>query len=190
MQQHHPQLTVRRIALLLVLVGTVATGAVVLADTGRAQTSVSVDSFEAASVEKTVSGDVTDVQVTADIGYNYSVPDAEDRFIELHAGPSESEMQQLTFIRASDPAGDDRGSVTLEGSLLEAGFNAEQFDPAEADSTTTEVVVKAVIEVDRANGETVRREVTDTATITLNDSGEITATLGGEAEFVIGTTDE
>jgi len=151
----------------------------------QGETSVSVEGFDAASTEDTLSGDVSDVLIEADVGYNHSVPDATERVIELRVGPSESELQTVTFVRERDPAGTATGSETLSGSLLDAGFDAEAFNPALAGTTETDVVVQVRMELTRATGETVTRTAQDTATITLHDDETLSATLGGSGSFTV-----
>lgn len=183
MSTHHPPRR-RRIAVVTIAALLITGGVLAAATTGASgQTSISVESLTASNQEATIDGDVSDVGITADLRYDHEVPNADGRVIELHVGPSESELSQVTFVSEADPQDAATGTVTLEGSLLEAGFTAGQFDPPAAGTTTTEVVVQAVIEVDRANGETVTRTATDTATITIHDDGTITAAVGGEVSF-------
>jgi len=189
----HADFRPRRIALVLaaavLLTGTA--GAVLLgfgAAPVAGQSDVSVDSFQVADANRTVDGDVSDVTLTADLAFSQDVPDATERIVKLRAGPSDSDLTTLAFDRTTDVAANESGTVTLSGSLLDAGFTAEEFDPATAGTTERTVAVEVVVEVTRADGETVTERRTDTATVTLHDSGDLTVALGGSGEFTV-TTD-
>jgi hypothetical protein len=174
------------IAAAALVVGVAAT--VLLAGTPAtaAQTDVSVESLSVADHTTTVDGDVSDVQIQTTLGYNQSVPDATERVIKLRVGPSESELETLAFTRSTDAA-DGTGTVDLGGSLTDAGFTAEDFNPDTGETTETQVVVQAVIEVTRDGGTVERTTATDTATVTIQDGTTISVTIGGSGEFTVST---
>jgi hypothetical protein len=153
------------------------------------QSDVSVDGLSVPDVNETAEGDVSDVRLSADIQHSHSIPDAQERIVKLRAGPSESELQTLTFDRAENVGADESATVTLSGSLLDAGFTAEEFNPDLAGSTEQTVVVEAVVEITRENGETVTRTARDTVTVTVRDGAELTASVGGDGTITIETAE-
>ncbi len=169
---------------------------IVLATTGAAisfvtapvagQTSVNVESLSITDATTTANDDVTDVQIDTTLGYNQSVPDATERVIKLRVGPSDSNLETLTFTRTESPA-DGTGTVELSGSLMDAGFSASDFNPDPGATKETTVVVEAVIEVPRENGDPVTATATDTATVTVDDGAIVQATVGGEGELTVKT---
>ena len=150
------------------------------------QTSVNVESLSIADATTTAEDDVTDVRIDTTLGYNQSVPDATERVIKLRAGPSESDLKTLTFTRTESPA-DGAGTVDLSGSLTDAGFSASDFNPNAGATKETTVVVQAVIEIPRANGDPVTATATDTATVTIHDGAVIRASIGGSGELTVET---
>lgn len=181
----------RRIALATIIVATLAATTAALA-LGPTQASASSDlelgGLQAAGVNETIDGNLTDIQVAAELDYNHSVPDASRRIVELHVGPSESELTSVAFRQDTDPAASDRGSVDMTASLFDAdGLTASDFQPSTAESKTTDVVVRAVVEVRRSGGDPVRSTVTERVTVTLHDGTTLTAEVGGVVELTVVT---
>jgi len=153
--------------------------------THPAQATVSVDDFTVQGTNQTVGG-VSDVRLTADLAYQYDVQDADRVLIRLYGGPSGGQLEELTFHHMSDPAPSDSGTVTLEASLLDhSNYTAGDFEPALAGSTTEDITVRAEIVVERQTGDTVEQQVVDTATVTLHDSTNLSAAVGGEVVAVV-----
>lgn len=176
-------ITVALVAL-AVAVGLLVAG---VPSAAQGDTDVSVESLSVADHETTVTGDVSDVTLDATVGYNHSVPDATERIIELRVGPTESDLQTVSFIREQDPTGTATGTESLSGSLVDAGFDASALTPATAGTTETQVVVQVRMELTRANGETLTRTAEDTATLTLHDDATLSASLGGTGAFTVST---
>jgi hypothetical protein len=174
---------------LAVTLATTAGGAALLAPGAAATASMTLDTLSVAGVNETVSGNVSDVRISTTLDYNHSVPDASRRIVKLRVGPSADNMTLLDYQQTRDPAGTASGSVTLAGTLLDhQGWTADTFDPGVANTTSREVVVEAVIEVHRSNGQVVSHTVMDTATVTLSDDAELTATIGGSGSITVSTT--
>lgn len=153
-----------------------------------AQASVDMGELQIADVNETVDGDVSDVTVDTTLTYEHSVPDATTRVLKLKAGPSKDELTELTFAAERDVSGDDAGTVSLSGSLLEAdGITAADLNPAIADTTETTVYVAATIEVKRANGEAVTRTVIEPVTLTLTDGATLDVSVGGDGSLTVET---
>jgi len=178
-----------RLALLSLALAVVGASAIAVAATSAdGQTSVEMDGLDVADVNRTISGNVTDVTLSADLSYSHDIADTEQRIIKLKAGPSEEELSTISYVVARDAPGTDSGTVTLTGSLLEAdGLTASDLDPALASTNETDVVVQAVVEIERADGEVVRRTVMDTAVIRLTDDGELAVSIGGSGGFSVKT---
>ena len=105
----------RRLGIALATLAVLTT-AIVFAGTlaaSPASAQVTVDDFEVADHDKTVTDDVTGVGVETTLAFNHAVPDATSRIVELHVGPSESDLESVAFARERSPAGDDAGQVTL-----------------------------------------------------------------------------
>lgn len=171
---------------LVVITATATLVFAVIPSDATAQTDITVGSLTVADTETTASGNVTDVTLSTALDYNQSVPDATERIIKLRVGPSESNLQTVDFTRTESPT-DGTGSVTLSGSVIDAGFTADDFDPAVGSTQQTDVVVQAVIEVQRENGETERAAVTDTATVTVHDGATVSVAIGGSGELTVKT---
>lgn len=154
-----------------------------------AQASVTLDEMNVDGTNKTIDGDVSDVLVDTQVNYDHDVPDATQRVVTLKAGPSEGDLETVDYRVFQDPDGTAEGSVGLAGSAVdETSLTAEDFNPALASTQSTDIVVQAVIEIERENGETVTRTVTDTVTITLTDGATIDASVGGEGHTAVETT--
>lgn len=159
-----------------------------MASTPDAQASMQMDGLSVADTNETVSGNVTDVQLHADLSYQHDVPDAERRLVSLKVGPTRDDLTLLDYTQTRGPEGSASGTVALSGSLLQHDrFSAEDFDPDVASTSSREIVVRAVIEVQRAGGDAVVHTVTDTATVTLTDDAELTATIGGSGSVSVET---
>jgi hypothetical protein len=180
--------TAFRVALLAITL-TVAAGGVVAFSGGSAAADVKLDSLDVADANKTVTSDVSDVTLSATLSYDHSVPDADRRQVKLKAGPSKDNLELVDYQQARDPSGTASGTVELSGSLVElSGFSAEDFNPALAETSSQEIVVQAVIEVQRAGGDPVIHTVTDTATVTVQEGTELSAEIGGDGSIQIETS--
>lgn len=169
-----------------ILLASIGVGLMVAS--GGASADVSMGDLAIDDHNATVGGDVSAVTLATTLGYSQDVPDATRRIVTLKVGPSEDELETLAFEQERDPSGTASGEVSLTGDLISDGpFTTDDFDPALASSTSTEVVVQAEIEVHRENGDPVTHTLTDTATVTLNDDAELTVDLGGSGEFTVQT---
>ena len=181
----------QRLALTLALVimlpiATVA--ALTLAPQSAAASGLTLGALTVSDVNRTINGNVTDVRVNARLDYQHDVPDATRRIVKLQVGPSENDLETVTFIQEPDPQGKTSGTVELSGSLLDANaFSRMDFDPALADSKTTEVVVRATVEVRREGGSPVTKSVTKHVSVSLTDGTELTVDVGGSVEVVVVT---
>lgn len=156
--------------------------------TGQAQASTSLElgSLSIADADQQISGDVQDVRLQTRVDYSHDVQDAERRIVYVYVGPSEGDLELLTYSQTTDLQGTESGSVTLTDSLLShSAWDAQTFDPALASNKSTTVVVRAVIEIQRENGETETQSVTDEATITLRDGATLSVEVGGSGGFVV-----
>lgn len=151
------------------------------------QSTVALDTLQVADANETVDGNVSDVTIEADVAYEYEIPDAEQRVISLYAGPNEDSLERLTFdLAREDIPGTDSGTVSLGASLFEhADFDAATVSPALAESETTEFVVAVELEVERANGETETKRMTEQATLTLTDENTLQLSVGGAVEITV-----
>lgn len=173
--------------LIIMLAAAVAIGGVV-AFGGSTSAEIQFDGLDVADANETVTSDVSDVTLAATVDYSHDVPDADRRQVKLKAGPTEDDLELVDYQQERDPAGVASGSVTLSGSLVDlSGFSAEDFNPDLAETSSQEIVVQAVIEVQRANGDPVIHTVTDTATVTIEEGTELSATIGGTGEITIQT---
>lgn len=171
-------------AALLVLSAVILVGA---QDADGAPTAEAGD-LTVTDVNRTVSGDVTDVSVTAELDYSFDVPDAERRIVKLKVGPDAGNLSTVAFRQDSSPGGADAGTVTLSGSVLDAtNLTAAEVDPALASNTTTDLVVAATIEVRRAGGDPVTDTVTAPLSMTLRDGTDLTASVGGNVTVGVTT---
>jgi len=169
---------------------TLVTVAALLTATAPAagQSDLELGTLTVSDVNRTVDGDVSDVQIDAQLDYSHDVPDATRRIVTLKAGPSADNLETVTFAQESGPAGTDSGSVSLSGSLTELdAYSASDFDPALADSQTRTVVVAAEIEVRRESGEPVVTQVTEPVTIQLHDGAVLSADVGGSGDITVNT---
>lgn len=164
---------------LLLLGGLVAIYGV----TGPASAQVQVGDLQVTAVNETVDG-VSDVRLSGTLDYEINVPDADLRVIELKAGPTEDNLGVVTFDHEGSPSGTGSGTITLEGSLFDSDeFGAADLEPAMAETSETAVVVAATVRVERETGDVVTETVTETTTLTLHDSTELTADVGGSVEI-------
>lgn len=177
-----------RVTIIAVVIAITAGGMIALSG-GSAGAQVSFDGLDVSDTNQTVTSDVSDVQLSTTVQYEHDVPDADRRQIKLKAGPSKDALELVDYRQARDPAGVASGSVELSGSLVElSGFTADDFNPALADTSSKEIVIQAVIEVQRTNGDPVIHTVTDTATVTIQDGAELTATITGNGDLTVETT--
>lgn len=174
------------IAVALAVVGVAAlAGATATAD---ADVSMQTDSLDIPSVNKTVSGNVTDATLSTTLSYQTDVPDADRRIIKLKAGPTRDNLELLDYTQQS-VSDSTSGTVTLSGSLLDhPQLTADVLNPARAGQTTTDLVVQAEIEVSRTDGkDAVTHTVTDDVTLQLTDDGQLVAQIGGTGEVDVAT---
>jgi hypothetical protein len=166
------------VALTVLVVGMMLTGG------GSAQSSVQLDTVTVNDPNATVS-EVHSVPIGATVGYEYSVPDAEQYTVELLAGPNEDELEVVAWdYENNNVPGEHSGTMQLSGDLtdLEA-FTADDFEAALGESKDSEVVVGVNLTVERENGETETTQVTETATITVSDPTEFVVSVGGDVEL-------
>ncbi|AFH22477.1 hypothetical protein OSG_eHP27_00125 [environmental Halophage eHP-27] len=182
-----PAIGRRRIALLVIGLGLVVGAGVALAlPTAAGSASLEMDGLSVAGTNETVSGNVSDVQLQTTLTYSHDVPDAERRIVRLKVGPTADDLTLLDYQQTRDPTGTASGTVELAGSVLDhPSWTAKTFDPGLANTTSQEVVVQAVVEVQRAGGDAVTHTVTDTATVTLTDDAELTATISGDGSLTV-----
>lgn len=181
------QLVYRIGIVLLVLAASV--GAAIAVSGSSAAASLEMDQLSVSDTSETVTGNVSDVQLSTTLSYEHDVPDADRRQIKLKAGPTQDDLEMVTFRQERDPAGTASGSVDLTGSVLDvSGFTADDFDPEVASTSSQDIVVQAIIEVQRPDADPVKHIVTDTATVTITDGTQLTATIGGDGSITIETT--
>lgn len=157
-------------------------------DTAEASSSLALNSLSVADANTTVNSDVRDVTLGVSVDYEHEVPDATRRIVKVKVGPSKQDLELLTYSQTTDLQGTETGTVSLSGSLLKhSAWDASTFDPALAGNTTTTVVVQATIEIERANGETERHSVTDTATVVVRDGTVLVVRVGGSGSFTVST---
>jgi hypothetical protein len=78
--------------------------------------------------------------------------------------------------------------VSLSGDITDhSGITASDLDPGVAATKTTDLQIKAGIEVERDNGDTVTGNATDTATLALTDGTTFTAKIGGSGDLTVAT---
>ena len=177
-----------RLAIIAVALSMIGVGSLALAHSAAAQTDVSVDSLEVADLNRTVNGDVTDARLSATLEYSADVPDAERATIRLEAGPRGGTTDMIAYDTVQVTDGEVSGTVTLEGSLTEhPALSAADFDPAVAATEAVDLRINASIEVSRENGQAVSSSAVDTATVTLTDGTNLTASVGGNGQIRVET---
>lgn len=156
--------------------------------TATAQADLALDGLSVADVEQTVDGNVTDVTVAADLDYSHDVPDASQRVVKLQVAPEGGTYETIDYLVTQDPTGNTTGEVALSGSVFDHGdLDAADVDPPLAGTAETTIEVRALVEVDRATGETVVANATDTATLTLTDGASLSAQIGGTGTLTVTT---
>jgi len=183
--------TKRRVLFAVALIVT-ATGAIgVASQSSSADAAVGLEELSVGDTNQTVDGDVQAVRMTGTAQYEYQAADAESRTVELRVGPDEENLETIGYVYADRVDGSASGTVDLDGDVLDhSAWTAADFDPALAETETTDMVVELRIEVTRANGETVTaREVRD-VTLDLTDGSVVDASVGGDMQVVVETTDE
>jgi len=180
---------VRRIALLLTTVAFVGAAAVVTVPTAASgQAALSVDSLDVSDTTETITGDVDGVTLDTTLDYQYDVPDADSRTITLYVAPEGGAYEEVTFAYESSANDAASGSVQLSGDITDhPGISASELDPAVADTESTDLQIKAEIEVERDTGDVVTGNATDTATLTLTDGTALTAKIGGSGDLTVAT---
>lgn len=192
MATSRPQLQQWQYRTLGILIGGTIVVALVIATAtvpASGQTNADVGSLDVSGVNKTADGNVSAVTLETDIGYSFDVPDATRRIVSVSVGPSEDNMEQIGFRQDSNPGGQDSGTVSLSGDVTDTSlYSARDFNPELAGSKTTVMVVRATVEVRRANGEPVTATATDTVTVNLEDGATLSADVGGSGEVSVTTT--
>lgn len=177
----------RRLASIVILL-TVTTAGIALGTGTATAADVSVEELNIANESRTIGGSVSDVTLSATLGYNHNVPDADRRQVKLLAGRSTDDLELVDYRQTRDPDTNTSGSVTLSGSLFDnTPLSPSDVTPPAAGTTTTEFVVRAVVNIPRANGDAVRHVATDTATLTLTDDAQLSATVGGSGAITVTT---
>lgn len=181
-----------RLGIIIVVLTAFGLGALALAEpAGAATADVSTETLSISGADHTVGEgeNVSDVTLSATLAYDHDVPDATQRVVELRVGPEGGETEYVDYQVETNPSGTASGEVDLSGSVIDAtDLTAADFDPAVANTTTQDLVIEAVIEVERENGETVRHVATDTATVTVEDGTDLTVTVGGDGDLTVETT--
>jgi len=174
-----------RLAITLAVLVVAALALTVVASES-ATAEMQMGSLSVADTNQTVDADVSDVTLSADLSYEYDVPDADRRLVKLKAGTSRDDLKTITYANDAYADPTDSGTVTLSGSLVDNGVvTTEDVNPPVAGDTSTDIVVEAVLEIQRDNGETVTRTVTDTATLTLQDGASLEASIGGTGSLSV-----
>lgn len=175
------------LAIITVLLTAVGGLALLGAGQADAQTNIDVDGLNVTGENRTISGNVTDATLETTLSYNTDVPDADRRTIKLKAAPEDDTPQLIDYTSRSID-GETSGTVILSGSLMEdTQLTQTTLQPAQAGTTTTEIVVVATIEVTRPDGEAVTTERRDTVTLTLRDDGSLVAEVGGTGSVTVET---
>lgn len=170
--------------ILLLTGGTLA----VFAGSSNAETSVQMSDFTVQGENVTTTDNVTDVTLSATVNYSHDIPDAEDRIVKLRVGPADGDTELVDYKMDRDVAGTGSGSVTLSGSVLDhAQLSAGDFQPGIAETTTQELVVEALVEVNRENGETETAMVSDSVTVSVEDGSSLTVRVGGSGSVSVVT---
>lgn len=191
MATSRPQLRPWQYRLLGILIGGTIVVALVIASAtmpAQGQTNADVGSLDVSGVNKTVDGNVSTVTLSTNVGYEFNVPDAERRIVSVSVGPSKDNMEQVGFRQDTNPGGSDTGTVSIGGDVTDTSlYSAKDFDPELAGDKTTVMVVRATVEVRRANGEPVTATATDTVTVELEDGATLSADVGGSGSVTVTT---
>jgi hypothetical protein len=180
--------TYRFIGFALVL-GVVGLGVIAgAAQPAAGQADLTLDTLSVADTNETITEDIQTVELETTLDYNHDVPDTDRRLITLEARPEGGTYEQVTFSTEDVVSDAESGSVTLSGDLLQhSAISAADLQPAVAGNTTTEIDVRATLEVQRENGDTVTSTIEDTATLSLHDGTELTAEIGGTGDLTVTT---
>lgn len=174
--------------LALALTALVVTGGALAVTSGSAGAQATLDTseFSVEGANTTTTGNVSDVTLAASVDYSHDVPDATRRIVKLKVGPEGGSTELVDYRQTREPDGTASGTLDLSGSVLEHGeLSAESFNPPLAETTSRELVVEAVIEVQRSGGDAVTKTVSDTVTVTVNDGAELTVSLGGSGSVSV-----
>jgi hypothetical protein len=176
----------RLIIITAILLTVGATALIAGVYTADAQADLTLGELTVGDTEQTVDGEVSDVELGATLDYSYEVPDGTRRIVQLEARQPGGEWQTVDYAQDEIAGGSDTGTVLLSGSLLDAtDLTTGDVSPALAESETTDLEVRASIEIRRDGGDAVTHNVTDTTTLTLTDSTELTATVGGSGTLTV-----
>lgn len=173
--------------IILLVVGAAGT-VLVVGSTDEVQAGAQMQSLNVSNANETVAGNVSDVVLATTLQYQHDVPNADRRIIKIEVGPSADQLELLAYQQTRDPSDTASGTATISGGLVGDGpFQASTFNPAVANTSSQELVIRATVEVHRASGDVVTHTVTDTATVTLHDDATLTVELGGTGEFTVTT---
>lgn len=176
----------RLLALAAVVLVITSGGILATTDSAGAQTSLDTSDFNVQGTNTTTSGSVSDVTLSASVDYSHSVPDATRRIVKLKVGPKGGSTVLVDYRQTREPEGTASGTLELSGSVLEHGeLSAESFNPPLAETTSRELLVEAVIEVQRAGGDAVTKTVSDTVTVTVNDGATLSVAVGGSGSVSV-----
>lgn len=152
------------------------------------QADLTLDTLSIADANETITEDIQTVELETTLDYNHDVPDTDRRLITLEARPEGGTYEQVTFSTDDVVSDAESGSVTLSGDLLQhSEISAVDLQPAVAGNTTTDIDVRATLEVQRENGDTTTATVEDTATLSLHDGTTLTAEIGGTGDLTVTT---
>lgn len=175
-----PRTVFRIIAIAVILAGLAATGLALATQPAAGQASVTMGDLSVPDANTTAEGNVSDVRLTVDAGFEYDVPDADRVIVELAVGPSASELETVAFRQPTAVQGQHSGSASFDASVLDASaYTASDFQPPVAGNVTKELVVALTLEVRRTNGDPVTATVTEPVTLTIHDDATLSASVGG-----------
>lgn len=176
-----------RFAAVLALGLAVGAGFAAMTDDASASADMDLQGLNVTDVNDTVTGNVTGVDVTADLAYQYTAPDAEQVIVELKAGRSADTLSAITF-RRMEVSGSGSGDVTLTGSIADAGIDPLTLDPSVGGTVNETLYVAASIRVDRANGDTIEHTTVEPVRLTLRDDATLSATVAGNVSLTVQTS--
>lgn len=155
---------------------------------GAGQAELDTNSLEIDGVDRTVDGDVSEVQLSTELDYQYNVPDVDSHTVTLYVAPEGGDYETVTYQYETRVDANNSGSVELSGDITDhSEISASDIDPATATTETTTVQIKTDIEVNRETGDPVTDQSETTATIELTDSGSLEASVGGTGELTVTT---
>ena len=145
--------------------------------------------FEVANVNESVDGEVSDLRLTADADYGWTADHADMATVQLVVGESRESATPVDYVTVRDPSRDGSGTESFDVSIFDSDdFSRADFQPAEGEEVSREVVVGVIVEVDTAYGETERATAYDTVTVDLADDVTLEADAGGSGTITVETT--